>query len=209
MTTDARWFARLCKTLGMAALFVAAVAVGPAGAEIINPNAHVETTPGAKTANPSGGPLAPADIVAPDTATVLGQLHRSNQMEIAAGKLAEKKGDAKEVKSFGKTLVKDHTAADKKVTALAKRQKIDLGPSMPPAEDKLAKLRDQQGAEFDKAFAAEMLDDHKKDVAEVSAARDSTKDLKLKALLQETVPVLESHRDAAEKLVTTVGSPVL
>ena len=62
----------------------------------------------------------------PDTATVLGKLHHANQMEVAAGKLAEEKGQAKDVKSFGKTLVTDHTAADKKVMALAKAEKIEL-----------------------------------------------------------------------------------
>ena len=156
-------------------------------------------------------PAVAASPAASDTAAVLGKLHHANQMEIEMGKLAQKNGASKDVKAFGKTLVKDHTAADKKVTALAKKEKIDLTAAAPPMkpEDQatMDRLKAQKGAEFDKSFAAAMVEDHKQDVSEATAARDSTSDPQLKALLTETVPVLEKHRDAAEKLATTVATP--
>jgi putative membrane protein len=159
------------------------------------------------TPTPNPNPGAPPPTGAADTATVLGKLHHSNQMEIEMGKLAQKNGTSKDVKAFGKTLVTDHTASDKKVTALAKQQKVDLAaaaPAMKP-DEKMDKLKTQKGAEFDKAFAEAMLEDHQKDVSEASSARDSTSDPKLKTLLTETVPVLEKHRDTAQKLVTQLG----
>src|SRR5215831_13884111 len=70
-----------------------------------------------------------------NSADVLKKLHESNQKEIEMGKLAEQKGQSKEIKSFGKMLVKDHTAADKKVTALAKEEKADLPPAPTQAMD--------------------------------------------------------------------------
>jgi len=151
----------------------------------------------------SGGVARGAD--APATAEVLSKLHHSNQMEIAAGKLAQEKGQSKDVKAFGKTLMTDHSAADKKVIALAKEEKIDLlsAPPMPPA--KMDQMKSASGAEFDKMFAADMLDDHKKDVAEAKQARETTNDAKLKALLAATIPVLEKHRDTAQKLVDKLG----
>jgi putative membrane protein len=148
-----------------------------------------------------GGSARAAD--SPDTAAVLGKLHHSNQMEVAAGKLAEEKGQSKEVKSFGKTLVTDHSASDKKVMALAKSEKIELpAEAAKPDDDKmLDKLKSASGAEFDKTFAKDMLADHEKDIAEVKEARDKTTDTKLKSLLSATLPVLEKHRDLAQKLV--------
>ena len=144
---------------------------------------------------------------AEDTATVLGKLHHSNQMEIEMGKLAQQKGQSKDVKSFGKTLVTDHTAADNKVAALAKQEKIDLMASMPPMkDDKMTPVKAAAGADFDMAFANAMLEDHTKDVAEAKAARDATTDAKLKALLDSTIPVLEKHRDIAQKLVASLGT---
>ena len=151
--------------------------------------------------------VAGVAAAADDTATVLGKLHHSNQMEIEMGKLAQEKGQSKDVKSFGKTLVTDHTAADKKVVALAKQEKIDLATAMPPMKtDKMAPLKNAVGAEFDKAFATAMLEDHTKDVDEAKGARSVTTDAKLKALLDSTIPVLEKHRETAQKLVVSLGA---
>lgn len=132
----------------------------------------------------------------PAAAEVLAKLHQSNGHEIAMGKLAQQKGQSKEVKAFGKTLAKDHAAADKKVLAFAKAQKIEL----PTVTDHKGDM-DMGGAEFDAKFAQAMLDDHKKDIAEVMSARDSTTDDKLKTLLNDLLPALEKHRDTAQKLV--------
>jgi uncharacterized protein YejL (UPF0352 family) len=46
-----------------------------------------------------------------------------------------------------------------------------------------------------------MLDDHEKDLAFAKSARDATSDDKLKKLLTDIVPVLQKHRDVAQKLV--------
>ena len=139
------------------------------------------------------------------TAEVLSKLHHANQMEVAAGKLAQEKGQSKDVKAFGKTLVTDHSAADKKVMALAKDEKIDLPADVPMPPEMMDKMKAASGAEFDKVFASHMLDDHKKDIAEAKAARDTTGDAKLKALLTSTIPVLEKHREIAQKLVDKLG----
>jgi putative membrane protein len=132
----------------------------------------------------------------PAPAEVLSKLHESNLKEVEMGKLAQKQGQSKEVKAFGKTLVQDHTAADKKVKALAKQEKAQLS-----AEAPAMKHEDLgTGAEFDTKFAQSMLEDHNKDIEEVKSARDATNDPKLKALLDELVPTLEKHRDTAQKL---------
>jgi putative membrane protein len=133
----------------------------------------------------------------PDTAEVLGKLHQSNQKEIEMGKLAQKNGQSKDVKAYGKTLVKDHTLADKKVTALAKKEKLTLTPAAKEDHSAMA----EKGPEFDKKFSAAMLEDHKKDVAEAKSARDATKDEQLKTLLDGIVPTLEKHEELAQKLV--------
>lgn len=169
----------------------------------------------APSGSPPAGAAAPSGSAAPttpgasasDTAAVLGKLHHSNQMEIQMGKMAQEKGQAKEVKAFGKTLVTDHTAMDKKVMSLAKQQKIDLPASMPPMNDPgMAKLESATGAEFDRAFAQTMLEEHKRDVDEAKAAQAKTTDPKLKTLLGSAIPVLEKHRDTAQKLVSSVGA---
>jgi len=130
------------------------------------------------------------------TATTLNKVHLSNQKEIEMGKVAEKGGHSKEVKSFGKDLIKDHTAADKKVMALAKAEKIDLA-GAGSTTDHLP----QPGADFDLKFAQMMLEDHTKDISEVSAAIDTTSDPKLKDLLTNILPTLKKHKETAQKII--------
>jgi putative membrane protein len=144
-----------------------------------------------------------------DTAVVLGKLHHSNQMEIDMGRLAQQRGQANGVTTFGTMLVHDHTAADQQVVALAVRENIDLTAALPASartDDRMAKLRTLKGMAFDKAFARAMLDDHTRDVDEAKAARDRTTDGGLKVLLASTIPTLEQHRDIAQRLVDTLAT---
>jgi putative membrane protein len=146
----------------------------------------------------SAGPARAADTM--DTASALVKLHQSDEKEIAMGKLAQKDGKSAEVKSFGRTLVKDHTAADKKVSKLAREEKIALG-STPDADFDGAVAKMAAESDFDAHFARTMLDDHEKDLAFVKNTRDATSDDKLKKLLTDIVPVLQKHRDISQKLV--------
>ena len=144
----------------------------------------------------SGAAVSAAE--SPATADVLNKLHHSNVKEIEMGKLAQKNGESKQVRSFGDTLVKDHTAADKKVMALAKQQNIELEVAK---HDDMGDMGRLTGKEFDDRFAKEMLEDHQKDVQAASDARDKTTDPKLKKLLTELVPTLTKHQATAQKLV--------
>jgi putative membrane protein len=138
-----------------------------------------------------------ADV--PTTGEVLGKVHRSNLTEIEMGKMALNHGMSKDVRDFGKTLVKDHSSADRKVVKLAKDEKIDLVAATPPAD--VHPDQKHTGTAFDDAFAKDMLADHKKDIADVTAARDTTADPRLKQLLTDMLPVLNKHESIAQKLV--------
>jgi putative membrane protein len=142
----------------------------------------------------------PSAFAADSAATkdVLMKVHQTNHKEIEMGKVAEKKGVSKEVKEFGKMLVKDHTAADQKAMSLAKKEKIELG----KVEPKTAEAMEMgKGADFDAQFARMMLDDHKKDISELTDARDNTKDEALKEYLTAILPTLKKHQAEAEKIV--------
>lgn len=137
---------------------------------------------------------------APSTAEVLGDLHQADQKEIQAGKIAQKRGRSQAVRDYGKMLVKDHTAADEKVADLATKENIDLLASTPAlGPNDMGTVA--TGPDFDEKFAQEMLDDHRKDIASVSDARDNTNDPQLKKLLTDLLPTLEKHESAAEKII--------
>jgi predicted outer membrane protein len=73
------------------------------------------------------------------------------------------------------------------------------------ALDKMAPLKAAAGAQFDKAFARAMLEDHTKDV-EAKAARDAPTYAKLRSLLDATIPVSERDGETARMLVTSLDS---
>jgi putative membrane protein len=136
----------------------------------------------------------------PQTADVLGDLHQADQKEIEAGMIAQKNGGSQAVRDYGRMLVKDHSAADKKLADLATKENIDLLASTPArgANDMGTMAT---GPSFDLKFAQEMLEDHRKAIAAVNDARDNTNDPQLKKLLGDLLPTLEKHESAAEKII--------
>jgi putative membrane protein len=130
------------------------------------------------------------------SADMLAKLHAVNQRETAAGKLAQEKGESAEMKAYGKMLVVDHTEAERKLAALARRERVDLAitgapdlPEIPP------------GPDFDGTLARQTMADQQQTIAEVTAARDQLDDPELRALLTDLLPVLQRHEQAAKRIV--------
>jgi putative membrane protein len=141
---------------------------------------------------------------ASSTADVLGTLHQSDLKEVQAGEIAQKDGKSKAVRDYGKMLVNDHTAADKKVADVATKENIDLRASTPaPGPNDMGTMA--TGPDFDQKFAQEMLDDHRKNLAAVLEARDRTNDPQLRRLLDDVIPTLEKHEAAAQKIIDAHG----
>lgn len=124
-----------------------------------------------------------------------------NYAEVQMGDLAQKNGQSDGVKSFGKMLSADHSAANDKAIAAAKTMDV-AAPSGPNAKQKADydKMSKMNGAQFDKMFAKHMVEDHKKDIAEYK------KEAKMKDAAGEyasgQVDTLQKHLDAAKSLDT-------
>jgi putative membrane protein len=127
---------------------------------------------------------------------VVNTLHAANLTEIAAGKLAAKNGESAGVKRYGRMLAKDHAAADRKLAALAARR----GFTMSGEAQDLTSLQTRKGADFDSAFITEMIKGHNDAIATVKHAQDTCNDKEVKALLDQTLPVLQKHQSEAIKL---------
>lgn len=138
---------------------------------------------------------------------VMAHQHAVNQTEIDMDKLAESNGTAG-VKKYGATLVKDHTAGDKDVIALAAKKgtaklPADLAVSESDKKDMAdmkAKMKALKGADFDKMFLDMMASAHDRELTKITADIAVTTDADLKAMLEKTKPVLQQHSDAAKAL---------
>jgi putative membrane protein len=65
-----------------------------------------------------------------DDTTFVQQAAQSGKMEVAHGKMAASKASNAQVKAYANKLVKDHTAANNQLMALAKRKQISIADSM-------------------------------------------------------------------------------
>jgi len=136
----------------------------------------------------------------------------ANQVDIDAGKLAESKGQSKEVKQFGQQMVTDHTGVNKSATELVTRLKVkpeenETSNSLKKGgEENLANLRKLSGADFDRAYIEHEIAYHQT----VLDAMDKTlvpnaQNAELKALLVKVRPAFVAHLEHAKQIQSTLG----
>jgi len=121
--------------------------------------------------------------------------------EVELGKMAKDKGSSDTVKQFGQKMVDDHTKVNDDLKSMAKKKNIDL-PSALDAKhqavvDRLSKL---SGAEFDRAYSAEMVKDHQEDVKEFQKEANSATDPDVKSFASSNLPTLEEHLKMARDM---------
>jgi len=125
--------------------------------------------------------------------------------EIKLGKLAEGKGSSETVKNFGSKMVADHSKAAEELAAAAKKENLTLPSELSPKDqatyDKLSNL---SGAEFDRAYAREMVRDHQADLAAFQREANTGKDDAIKNVASQTVPMIQEHLNQAKEMLNSV-----
>lgn len=126
---------------------------------------------------------------------------RGGLAEVELGQLAAQKGSSEEVKKFGQRMVDDHSKANDELKQVAAQKHIDL-PTEPSAKDKATKARLEKlsGEQFDRAYMADMVKDHRTDVAEFAHESKMGKDEAVKSFAQQTLPTLREHLKQAEQI---------
>jgi putative membrane protein len=125
--------------------------------------------------------------------------------EVELGRLAQLKGSSDDVKKFGQRMVEDHTKANDKLKELAASKSITLpekpNPQQEATKDRLVKLA---GAEFDKAYMKDMVQDHKNDVAAFRTESRSGHDPEVKDFATQTLPTVSDHLKNAQNIAPKV-----
>ena len=150
---------------------------------------------------------APAGGLAASDRKFVMEAAKGGVAEVELGKLASEKGTNPAVKQFGRRMVDDHGKASAELKELAGKKNVTLPSEL---DAKHAKLRDRlsklQGAELDRAYADEMVKEHRKDVNNFRREATSAKDPDLKAWAGKTLPTLEDHLKQAQQMQTQVKS---
>lgn len=122
-------------------------------------------------------------------------------MEVRLGELALTNAGSEAVRDFGRQMVQDHGRANQELQSLAQAKNITL-PTVPDNDklDKINKLADKRGAEFDEAYIDLMVRDHKEDIDLFKDEAAKGKDADIKGWAAGKVPALEHHLQMAESI---------
>jgi putative membrane protein len=122
--------------------------------------------------------------------------------EIELGEMALKNTQDEGVRKYAERMVKDHSAADKKLKAIAAKENLQLPQSLDPEHQALkTKLQSLKGEEFDRAYVNAMAKGHDKAVALFeSASQQPQMPGELKQFAASTLPTLEQHQEMAHSL---------
>lgn len=132
----------------------------------------------------------------------LGKAAQGSLFEVAAGHLAQQKGQRPEVKAFGAKLTTDHSAAGADLQQLASRKGVQLPQDMSPTQrSALERLQAASGAQFDTEFVRAVgVHAHQQDIAAFEQAGKTAQDADVKAFAQKTLPTLNGHLETARQL---------
>ncbi len=122
-----------------------------------------------------------------------------NTAEIKLAQLAQQKAQDSQVKDFANRMITDHGKANDNLRPIAQAANVTM-PDQLKGDAKAThnELQKLSGAKFDRQYVTSMVRDHRKDAAAYRKAQATVKDPQLKAYIDNTLPVVESHLTMVE-----------
>jgi putative membrane protein len=126
--------------------------------------------------------------------------------EVQLGQLAKDKSSAQSVKEFGAMMMKDHSAANEKLKAIAEAKGVKLPTSASAMQmASKTKLEVLTGSAFDKSYIKGMVEDHQEDIKEFQKEASSGQDPDAKAFAATTLPTLKAHLKRIQEIASAQG----
>ncbi|MBV9829863.1 MAG: DUF4142 domain-containing protein [Alphaproteobacteria bacterium] len=175
--------------------------VALAGCSHNQPPPPVVAPPAPPPAAEAPPPAPPAPVSADQQ--FLDQAASGGMAEVEMGRMAEQQTKNRAVRAFAARMVRDHSAANNKLMALAKRENMTPGPGTPPDTSSLS---GQSGPDFDKAYISGQVQAHQDTIAAFEAEANNGQDAGLKRFARSSLPMLRSHLHQAEALAKRLGS---
>lgn len=147
----------------------------------------------ASSGQTQNAPLSDSDFVSKASAAGLA--------EVESGNVAMAQGQAAVVKTFGQTMVTDHSKANAALRKIAVAKSMTVASSPTPDQQaSIDSLKRVHGAAFDQAYAKMALNDHTQAVALFEQEASTGQDADLRAFATQTLPTLKHHLDMVGNL---------
>lgn len=141
-----------------------------------------------------------AKNITPEDQNFVAKAAQGGLAEVQLGRLAEQRAASPQVKAFAQRMVSDHAKADQDLTRIAQSQ----GLTVPTELDSKDQATEQQlsglnGKAFDTAYMRDMLQDHRRDIADFQKEAQVGEDPTVKNFAQKYLPVLRQHLQMAHR----------
>ena len=131
--------------------------------------------------------------------------------EVELGKLAQERGSHPDVKNYGQMMETDHRMAGEELKEIANRANPQRGERREAAKDahgehlemreELSKL---SGADFDRKYLEEMIDDHEKGIEALEGKAAHADHPQIREWATRTLPKMRNHLAKAKAVQDTV-----
>ena len=121
--------------------------------------------------------------------------------EMQLGEIAHQKAVNQKVKDFGVMMIKDHSAENELVKAMAASRNVTLPTTVGDQEkEEINNLNKKSGSEFDRAYMKNMIRNHTKKINLFEDASDKVKDTEVKTFIDNALPHLRNYLDSAKAI---------
>lgn len=136
-----------------------------------------------------------------ESTTFLVKAANNVMAEMEMGELARQKAVTQEVKDFGAKMKTENSIYNDIISGLAKDRHVTLPEAMGDIQQKdRDALSRKTGTDFDKAYINAMTRAHTETIQLFGQAADRSNDAELKTFINNTLPKLKNHLDAAKMI---------
>jgi putative membrane protein len=162
-------------------------------------------TSGTLSATTTGSTGGSVSAMSPDDKEFVIQAASSNLAEVTLSELAFTRSEDATVKAFSQRMLNDHGRANEELQKIAAVKGLALPTGLDQDRQKgVDSLRGQPAAQFNRAYAAQMVTDHEKAVAMFQSAETAVQDPDVRGWVVKTLPTLREHLQHAKTLNSAI-----
>ena len=126
--------------------------------------------------------------------------------EVELGQLAEQKASDTKIRDFGAMMVKDHSAANEQLKALAASKNVTLPTHVSASQEATkTKLHALTGNAFDKSYVKGQISAHEDTIKLLNKEIASGQDADAKAFAKKVLPTVQEHLQAINQIAASQG----
>lgn len=149
---------------------------------------------------------ASSSLTAADTGFVM-EAAQGGVAEVQLGELAQRKASSQAVRDFGRTMVTQHSQANRELTSIASSKGLTAPTAPDPGRKAVSTaLESLSGPAFDQQYVQQQLADHEVQLSLFQNEAQRGQDPDLRAFAERYTPVIRQHIDMLRGLSTRVSS---